>query len=486
MTMKTLALTSVFIACVFFPTHGQLIYNPGFELLNKESTTYADQWEATSNKANISIDSIEVYSGKYSLRIQSKEQITSSFKQTITHSTEKFQKCRLSAWVKLESVELGYGSIWVRITDEKNNRNYLDNGSLRLEGTSNWQFYSIDFYMDESIKEINLGGKITGIGNIWFDNLKIEVVADTSAYSQIAFNYMQEVFPIIDEYSIWKDSIDFQKLKLLCIKNLNGAKTIEDCYPMVRYVIGKLEDNHSTFMSPIESRNYSQNNDLIQSKGKLLQNKFAYIILPGVQSTDSRAIVGFATTLQKIIKNLDNSSPLGWIVDLRGNRGGNCFPMLAGIGPLMGDDVCCYMISASDPPDVISYKQGTVFYNDTIPVISTSKKPYTLKKEVPIAVLIGPNTASSGEVVAISFIGKPNCKLFGEPSYGVTTGNSLFPLSDGSTIVLTSAVDADRNLKRYGGKIQPDFLINFSDKSYDENNDPVIEAAIKWIQEIDK
>jgi hypothetical protein len=484
--MKKLALTLASITFMLFPTKGQLILNPGFELVDIESTTHAEQWETPSKKSNISIDSSVVYSGKYSLRIQSKEQISSSFKQTITHSAEKFQKCRLSAWIKLDSVKLGYGSLWVRITDIKNNRNYIDGGSLRLEGTCDWKFYSIDFYLDGSARDITLGGILTGPGFIWFDNLKIDAITDTSHYSQIAFNYMQEVFPILDEYSLWKDSIDFQKLKLVSIENLNGAKTIEDCHPMVRYIIGKLEDNHSHFMSPIESKNYSQNSDLIQSEGKLLQNKFAYIILPKVLSTDSLATVGFASTLQNIIKNLDNSSPLGWIVDLRENNGGNCFPMLAGIGPLIGDDVCVYMFSTTDPPDFISYRQGSVFYNDTIPVISTSTEPYTLKNEVPIAVLIGPKTGSSGELVAISFIGKPSCKLFGEPSAGATTGNAFFPLSDGSAIILTITVQADRNLKRYGGKIQPDFLIDFTDRSYDENNDPVIEAAIQWIKEINK
>jgi carboxyl-terminal processing protease len=47
--------------------------------------------------------------------------------------------------------------------------------------------------------------------------------------------------------------------------------------------------------------------------------------------------VAYETKLQKIIANLDKSHPVGWVVDLRGNVGGNMWPMLAGVGPVLGE-----------------------------------------------------------------------------------------------------------------------------------------------------
>ena len=137
-------------------------------------------------------------------------------------------------------------------------------------------------------------------------------------------------------------------------------------------------------------------------------------------------------------------------------------------------------VGMKDSTSIISYKQGISYYDER-PFTAKPSKPYFIKDQVPIAVLIGPATASSGEMIAISFIGKSNSNLFGEPSQGLTIGNNSFKLSDGAVLVLTYTVDADRNRKKYGGKIQPDYSVNFSNESYDEDNDPVIKEAIRWI-----
>src|SRR4051812_15802719 len=53
---------------------------------------------------------------------------------------------------------------------------------------------------------------------------------------------------------------------------------------------------------------------------------------------------GFATCIQQQIrriqqqiKELETHAPCGWIVDIRGNRGGSMWPMLAGVGPILGE-----------------------------------------------------------------------------------------------------------------------------------------------------
>ena len=159
--------------------------------------------------------------------------------------------------------------------------------------------------------------------------------------------------------------------------------------------------------------------------------------------------------------------------------------MLAGIGPLIGDGVCCYLLDAKDSSFAFLYSKG-ISYGEDYPICAISNEPYIVQNKRPVAVLIGPNTASSGEITAISFIGISNCKLFGEPTYGVTTGNGEFILSDSASIVLATTVLADRNFKKYGGKIQPDFEVNYIDLEYGEDNDPVIEAAIRWILKSEK
>ena len=104
---------------------------------------------------------------------------------------------------------------------------------------------------------------------------------------------------------------------------------------------------------------------------------------------------------------------------------------------------------------------------------------YQLKnQEFKIEVLIGEHTASSGEMTAISFIGKNNCKLFGQPTGGYTSANKGFILPDSSYIYLASSYVADRNNKRYYSRIQPDFLI---EKSNNSRVDNCVAAAKKWL-----
>ena len=100
-----------------------------------------------------------------------------------------------------------------------------------------------------------------------------------------------------------------------------------------------------------------------------------------------------------------------------------------------------------------------------------------------VAVLIDSLTASSGEAVAVSFKGRGNTKFFGKPSCGKSTGNQSFVLSNDAMLVLTTSVFADRNKNKYGGKIQPDVVVENSQIINNKENDIVIITAAEWIKD---
>ncbi|HEX5184099.1 MAG TPA: S41 family peptidase [Allosphingosinicella sp.] len=74
----------------------------------------------------------------------------------------------------------------------------------------------------------------------------------------------------------------------------------------------------------------------------------------------------------------------------------------------------------------------------------------------PLAVLIGPRTASSGEMSAVAFIGRARARTFGALSAGFTTANQAYPLSDGAMLVVTETTIRDRTGRDYAGPIRPD------------------------------
>ena len=154
-------------------------------------------------------------------------------------------------------------------------------------------------------------------------------------------------------------------------------------------------------------------------------------------------------------------------------------PMIAGLGPLIGEGTLGYFIKKDTDFKLANrwYYEGGIAGNGKNISLTNSLNPYKIKKtQQKIAVLISSKTGSSGEMTAISFIGKKNVKLFGQQSGGYTTGNVSFKLSDGSALVLASSLVADRNQKKYLKGIIPDVIIKPSDK-----DDDTLKAAMAWI-----
>ena len=171
----------------------------------------------------------------------------------------------------------------------------------------------------------------------------------------------------------------------------------------------------------------------------------------------------FARMLQSWLRSEDQRRPCGWIVDLRQNGGGNMWPMLAGIAPLLSTDpkhrevIGAFVRGAEHQTWRI--ESGQVLLGDRSPVRLDSPVYVLRHPAPPIAVLFGPRTASSGEALALAFRGRPATRSFGQKTAGYSTANVPTPLPDGSRLLLTVSVSVDRNLKGDGGKLEPDVAV---------------------------
>jgi C-terminal processing protease CtpA/Prc len=113
-----------------------------------------------------------------------------------------------------------------------------------------------------------------------------------------------------------------------------------------------------------------------------------------------------------------------------------------------------------------------------------SRAPYVIQQaeRPPVAVLTGERTMSSGEALAVAFRGRRNARSFGRPTRGLSTSNEGISLSDGATLVLTTAVFADRTGRTYGGPIRPDVRVD-ADEGAAPSEDAVVDAAEAWLNE---
>ena len=150
----------------------------------------------------------------------------------------------------------------------------------------------------------------------------------------------------------------------------------------------------------------------------------------------------FADAIQRRIAALDHDDLAGWIVDLRGNGGGNMWPMIAGVGPIVGEGILGYFVDPVGVESVWEYPTGASFLDGAQYARVTT--PYILRRQNPrVAVLTNNGVASSGEAVAIAFRQRPNTRSFGTATCGLSTSNRGYPLSDGAVLYLTTSVMAD-------------------------------------------
>jgi len=274
-----------------------------------------------------------------------------------------------------------------------------------------------------------------------------------------------QVLKIIETNSIRLDSINWEEIKSDAIHKTRLRK--KDISIEINEILKKLGDNHSFHMSKNKADNLS-NSKQTKIGFSLLDNEIGYLNIPSYIGNNHTSCKFSYTILEKI-KLLDEIGVKNWVIDLRDNDGGNMWPMLLGLSPLFDNDIAGYFIHRKYTLSWL-IKNGSVLNEDQI--IMYHSEPYYLKNNrLKIAVLINRKTCSSGEAVAISFIGMKNVKLIGTETCGLTTGNSIFTLNDGSVLGLTTSIFADRNKKKYGKTITPDI----------QTSQP-LEVAMQWIK----
>jgi len=209
----------------------------------------------------------------------------------------------------------------------------------------------------------------------------------------------------------------------------------------------------------------------------------AYLVVPHFSPTDDADGVQFETRLQQLIAALDQQHPRGWIIDLRGNGGGNMWPMLAGLGPLLGEGKLGAFHDGGGKDSNWLYRDGTVGTegSENWKYPRVEGEPYRVAGNPAVAVLIDGGTASSGEAVAIAFRGRSRTRFFGEPTMEVSTNNTNFLLSDGANMILTIGVQVDRDGNEYQDGIQPDASVASPGQILAPERDAGIVAAEQWL-----
>lgn len=302
------------------------------------------------------------------------------------------------------------------------------------------------------------------------------------------------------ESSMYAASIPWDSLQKKVHLQAENAQTLQDLKPALETLLNGLRDHHGRFLNannyaPIayftdyknqrykDTRTFDPdiwkvvNDTALQFEYQLLKGKVGYLKIVGIGPHVD--IQKESEKIRQALVKLTRKKVQFWIIDLRYNGGGNVYPMVAGIAPLIGDGKVGKLVTANPETDFEwTIKDGNFTY-DVPNVVRLPNQPQ-FKSLPKVAVLTSRWTVSSGEVVATIFKGRPNTRFFGESTGGYTTNTGWETIRQEIIMVISTGTFCDRNGVVYPSNIPVDEEIPFE---IEENvyKDACIVAAMKWL-----
>ena len=152
-------------------------------------------------------------------------------------------------------------------------------------------------------------------------------------------SYLNNVIKGIRMRAMNSHLVDWDMAQKTAQEMCQGAKSTKGTYDAINYVLSLLKDNHS-FLRDRSGRGTRKHGTterpkrhervkreaLVSDNGK----NFGFIRISSFSGTPIEALK-FAQSIQDEIRAAVEQDAVGWIVDLRGNGGGNMWPMLQGL-----------------------------------------------------------------------------------------------------------------------------------------------------------
>jgi len=327
-----------------------------------------------------------------------------------------------------------------------------------------------------------------------FEEVTSSISFDLSAVTSALF--LDSTIDYIATHSLWRDGEDWPVVRSEAQKLLKepNGNSLSAAVPAIQFVLERVKaaggDGHN-WLSPPTNGASLPTYLYIAPTGTQLADGIGYLNIPGFLGA-AESGNQFATEIRTILAGEQDESGCGWIVDLRQNNGGNMYPMLTGLTPLLGAGTGVGFRDVTGISRFVVVNQNeTIGGNTTLPgesldsVIGEGAPAIAdAVSEQPVAVLIGPGTGSSGEAIAIAFASRDRTGFFGETTFGVPTSPTYLRLLDGSLLSVATHWTTGPQGAIYPGGLRPDAEIPLTNLVYDAiGDDPVVQAATAWLGE---
>ncbi len=245
----------------------------------------------------------------------------------------------------------------------------------------------------------------------------------------------------------------------------------------IRFVLKALGDGHSFYSPPRAAASSAADPTSASGEAKRPSLSEPKEPIQGISVIEVRAWSGTpaegtsaADALQSQVLEAMSEQQCGVVLDFSKNGGGNMWPMLYGLSGLLTDGIIGYFQDAGGSARSIEKRADTLLVAGSPQPFGRPSAPSKPMKANRVAVVVGPRSASSGEIVPIMFHGQSNARLFGRPTAGRSTSNASFPLPNGGTANITTTITLDRNRYEFGEQVAPN-----------EATDQPLARAAEWV-----
>ena len=317
-----------------------------------------------------------------------------------------------------------------------------------------------------------------------------------------------EALELVRPIAMTRDAVDWPAVEARARAMAAEARDTVDLLPAYQLIVWSLHDDHSSInvdeavwdewdrrsnggrllpdtpprrvaVSELRNRPVSHR-DLLLPNGAAVR----VVVVPAYGGGDEDG--AFAASITAALA--DRPGACGYVVDLRGNTGGNMFPMVGGLWPLFGADFSWATAAGPGLTDaVVRLEDGNLVgyvTPDSEQGVRLAGLPTWSGWDVsaaPVAILVDGATSSSGEAVALLLVDRGSSRLFGQRTYGATSLTHIQTLSDGVTFTVAIEPMRDASGRTFPGGIPPHETVEAGPGAADDPDDAVEEAAKGWL-----
>ncbi|GAA4322760.1 S41 family peptidase [Flaviaesturariibacter amylovorans] len=359
--------------------------------------------------------------------------------------------------------------------------------SARRIADTAWTVFERRFPLPQGTDSMVISLAAGGAGAAWFDYLQFFVKREPSAGLPLIRQAVLDTVLAFARERYVEPGIDWNRIAGEMQLMASGAEDSLDLYPSLLALTTGIGDRRVSLhfpdrtAAPKAGLPHSGEPALLPS-GNILQKRYAYLRVPTLLSSAPRDHWDYTRALLRTIGNLDQDSAVsGWILDLRGNRGGSFRPMVQGLFPLLdaGHSLrLYYRVSATETRED-HYDPET----DGSPDPVTMSLLVKARRDLPVAVLLDKETSGAAEMALIALKSSRRTKSFGQESAGAAFLPGVCDLPGGGYLILPEGHCIDRKGVAYPISIRPEVRTPESAAGAPLHDQAAVQAAQKWIDE---